>query len=192
MKEILFVTNNKHKLHEIRQILKDKFVVKSLNDIGFKGEIPETNPTIKDNAIQKAKFIYDRYGIDCFADDTGLIVPALNGEPGVYSAHYAGENATFEDNMNLLLKKMENIQDRYAYFITVIALFLDGKLYTFEGRVDGNITDKPQGDKGFGYDPVFLPAEMNKTFAEMTAEEKNLISHRGIATRKLAEFLLEK
>jgi XTP/dITP diphosphohydrolase len=190
MKEILFVTNNKHKLHEIRQILKDKFVVISLNDIGFKGEIPETNPTIKDNAIQKAKFIYDRYGIDCFADDTGLIVPALNGEPGVYSARYAGENATFEDNMNLLLKKMENIQDRYAYFITVIALFLDGKLYTFEGRVDGNITDKPQGDKGFGYDPVFLPAGMDKTFAEMTAEEKNLISHRGIATRKLAEFLI--
>ena len=191
MQKILFVTNNQHKLQEARQILSGKFDVLSLKDIGFEGEIPETQPTIEGNAIQKVQFIYDRYKTDCFADDTGLVVPALGGEPGVYSARYAGENATFEDNMNLLLEKMKDIKDRKAYFITVIALIKDGKLYTFEGRVDGVITTAPRGEKGFGYDPMFLPEGFDKTFAEMTAEEKNRISHRGRAVRKLAEFLLK-
>ena len=191
MQKILFVTNNQHKLQEARQILSGKFYVLSLKHIGFEGEIPETQPTIEGNAIQKVQFIYDRYKTDCFADDTGLVVPALGGEPGVYSARYAGENATFEDNMNLLLEKMKDIKDRKAYFITVIALIKDGKLYTFEGRVDGVITTAPRGEKGFGYDPVFLPEGYDKTFAEMTAEEKNRISHRGRAVRKLAEFLLK-
>ena len=191
MQKILFVTNNQHKLQEARQILSGKFDVLSLKDIGFEGEIPETQPTIEGNAIQKVQFIYDRYKTDCFADDTGLVVPALGGEPGVYSARYAGENATFEDNMKLLLEKMKDIKDRKAYFITVIALIKDGKLYTFEGRVDGIITTAPRGEKGFGYDPVFLPEGFDKTFAEMTAEEKNRISHRGRAVRKLAEFLLK-
>ena len=191
MQKILFVTNNQHKLQEARQILSGKFDVLSLKHIGFEGEIPETQSTIEGNAIQKVQFIYDRYKTDCFADDTGLVVPALGGEPGVYSARYAGENATFEDNMNLLLEKMKDIKDRKAYFITVIALIKDGKLYTFEGRVDGVITTVPRGEKGFGYDPVFLPEGYDKTFAEMTAEEKNKISHRGRAVRKLAEFLLK-
>ena len=191
MKEILFVTNNKHKLQEVREILSGKFDVKSLNDIGFSGDIPETNPTIQENAVQKVEYIRSFYNGDAFADDTGLVVPALGGEPGVYSARYAGENATFEDNVNLLLKKLEGIKDRKAYFITVIALVYGGKLYTFEGRVDGYITTSPRGDKGFGYDPVFVPEGYDKTFAEMTAEEKNKISHRGIAVRKLAEFLLK-
>ncbi len=190
MKELLFVTNNQHKLREIRQILNDKFQVLSLSDIGFHGDIPETHPTIRENAVQKATYIYERYNRDCFADDTGLVVPSLNGEPGVYSARYAGENATFEDNMNLLLRKLMGSKDRNAYFITVIALWLDGKLYLFEGKVEGVITENPAGTKGFGYDPIFKPLGYDKTFAEMTDEEKNRISHRGIATRKLAEFLL--
>jgi len=192
MKELLFVTNNNHKLKEIRQILKDKFNILSLKDIGFVGDIPETNPTIKENAIQKSKFIYEQYKIDCFADDTGLVVPALNGEPGVFSARYAGENATFEDNINLLLKKIRGINDRFAYFITVIALIFDGKIYTFEGRVDGEIVMEPIGNNGFGYDPIFKPLGYDKTFAQMSDEEKNKISHRGLATRKLAEFLNSK
>ncbi len=191
MQKILFVTNNKHKLQEARQILSGKFEVLSLKEIGFEGDIPETQPTIEGNAIQKVRFIYDRYKTDCFADDTGLIVSALGGEPGVYSARYAGENATFEDNMNLLLEKMKDIKDRKAYFVTVIALIKDGKLYTFEGRVDGVITTTPRGEKGFGYDPVFLPDGYDKTFAEMTAEQKNKISHRGRALEKLAGFLLK-
>ena len=191
MQKILFVTNNKHKLQEAKQILSGKFEVLSLKDIGFESDIPETQPTIEGNAIQKVRFIYDKYKTDCFADDTGLIVPALGGEPGVYSARYAGENATFEDNMKLLLEKMKDIKDRKAYFVTVIALIKDGKLYTFEGRVNGVITTAPRGEKGFGYDPVFLPDGYDKTFAEMTAEQKNKISHRGRALEKLAGFLLK-
>ncbi len=192
MNKLLFVTNNKNKLQEIKEILDDKFEIISLKDIGFEGEIPETSNTIEGNALQKARYIYNRYHINCFADDTGLMVNALDGAPGVYSARYAGENATYQDNVNLLLQNLKNKTNRDAYFITVIALILDGKEYLFEGKVEGSIIEQPKGVNGFGYDPVFLPNGYNKTFAEMTAEEKHAISHRGRAVQKLVEFLKGK
>ena len=189
MKKIVFATNNKHKLEEIREILKDRFEIISLKEIGFTGDIPETGKTLRENASQKSHYIYERYGIDCFADDTGLEVEALNGEPGVYSARYAGENCTYEDNVNKLLKELGNEQNRKASFKTVISLILDDKEYLFEGKVDGVITKEKHGDGGFGYDPVFLPDGYEQTFAEMPLELKNKISHRGRATAKLVKFL---
>lgn len=187
--ELIFVTNNIHKLSEISTILRNKYLIKSLKDIGFIGEIPETNPTIKENALEKAKFIYDRYKKNCFADDTGLKVDALNGKPGVLSARYAGKNASYKDNMYKLLKDMRQKENRKAKFLTVICLIINGKEYFFEGVVNGHITKKPFGIQGFGYDPVFQPNGYQKTYAQMSPELKNSVSHRALASEKLVSFL---
>lgn len=189
MKELVFVTNNKHKLSEIRQILGDYCKIMSLADIGFDEDIEETAPDLEGNALLKARHIHNRFGCDCFADDTGLEVEALLGAPGVYSARYAGENASYADNVKKLLQALSGNHNRSAHFRTVIALILDNRDYLFEGRVDGEILTEPRGITGFGYDPIFRPLESEKTFAEMSAEEKNVISHRGIATGKLQSFL---
>jgi XTP/dITP diphosphohydrolase len=187
--EIVFATNNIHKLSEISQILGNDFNLKTLKDIGFEGEIPETNPTIIENASQKSHFIYDRFKVNTFADDTGIEVEALDGRPGVYSARYAGEGCTYEDNMWKMLGEMKGKTNRKARFITVISLILEHKEYFFEGIVNGIITTEPYGNEGFGYDPVFIPDGFAKTYAQMTKSEKNKISHRGLATMKLVDFL---
>lgn len=189
MKELVFVTNNKHKLSEIRQILGDYCKILSLAEIGFNEEIEETEPDLEGNALLKARHIHDRFGCDCFADDTGLEVEALDGAPGVFSARYAGENATYSDNVNKLLGAMTGFHHRGARFRTVIALILDNREYLFEGQVDGEILTQSIGQTGFGYDPIFRPLEFEKSFAEMSSAEKNAISHRGRATAKLHEFL---
>lgn len=190
IRELIFVTNNRHKLAEIRQIIGSRFLLNCLSDIGFTGEIPETEPDLAGNALMKARYIYDRYGADCFADDTGLEVDALNGAPGVYSARYAGEKATYADNVVKLLREMDGEVKRTARFRTVIALILDGREYLFEGTVSGTILTENHGYQGFGYDPVFVPEGYDKTFAEMSPEEKNSISHRGRATAALVQFLM--
>ncbi|MDE6257987.1 MAG: non-canonical purine NTP diphosphatase [Muribaculaceae bacterium] len=192
MKKLVFATNNQHKLEEARAITAGKFELLSLADIDCHDDIPETAPTLEGNALIKARWIFDRYGFDCFADDTGLMVDALDGEPGVLSARYAGPGHDSEANMRKLLANMEGKADRKAHFSTAVALILDGKEYLFEGRVDGTIASEPGGENGFGYDPVFVADETGRRFAEMTAEEKNSISHRGRAMRKLAEFLENK
>ena len=192
MKKLVFATNNQHKLEEARAITGGKFELLSLADIDCHDDIPETAPTLEGNALIKARWIFDRYGFDCFADDTGLMVDALDGEPGVLSARYAGPGHDSEANMKKLLANMEGEPDRKAHFSTAVALILDGKEYLFEGRVDGTIASEPGGENGFGYDPVFVADETGRRFAEMTSEEKNSISHRGRAMRKLAEFLENK
>ncbi len=189
MKNIVFATNNAHKLREIRQLLSHVVEIVSLKDIGFDKEIPETGDTLKENALQKAQYIHNEFKVDCFADDTGLEVDALNGAPGVYSARYAGEGCTYEDNVNKLLLEMKDAPVRTARFKTVVALILNGKIWYFEGSVEGEIIKEPRGVKGFGYDPVFLPAGYQQTFAEMPSELKNSISHRGKAVEKLTVFL---
>ena len=189
MNEIVFATNNRNKVKEIKEIIGDKFQVLSLKDLGYDKEIPEEQDTLAGNALQKARTIYNEFGKNCFADDTGLEVEALGGAPGVYSARYAGEKASYADNVNKLLKEMQGKENRKASFKTVIALIWEGKEYLFEGKVDGIITETPNGNGGFGYDPVFKPFESDKTFAEMSAEEKHAISHRGRATKKLTQFL---
>lgn len=191
MKEIVFATNNKHKLEEIRHIFDGRIKILSLSDIGFSGDIPETGTTIQENAIQKMMYIVDRYNIDCFADDTGLEVDALDGAPGVYSARYAGVGCSYNDNVVKLLNAMKGKENRSAMFKTMIALFLDKKMHLFEGKIEGQIIETVHGDGGFGYDPIFLPEGYNQTFAEMDASLKNKISHRAIATQKLIRFLLE-
>lgn len=188
-KKIVFATNNAHKLSEIRNIMGDQWQILSLDDIGCHDDIPETADTLKGNAELKARYIYERYGVDCFADDTGLLVKALDGAPGVYSARYAGLACDSQANMNLLLRNMENKADRSAHFSTVIALIIGGEIRFFEGRVDGEIRLIPAGTDGFGYDPVFEPEGRGVTFAQMTADEKNAISHRGRATARLIEYL---
>ncbi|MDE6352766.1 MAG: non-canonical purine NTP diphosphatase [Muribaculaceae bacterium] len=190
MKQIVFATNNKHKLQEIREIVGDKLTISSLIDIGCTEDIPENEPTIEGNALAKAQYVKEHYGFDCFADDTGLEVEALNGQPGVRSARYApGEGHDSQANMKLLLENMKDKQNRRARFRTVIALIADGKEQLVEGIVNGNITEQPSGTDGFGYDPIFTPEGFYKTFAMMTSEEKNSISHRGRATRKLLDIL---
>lgn len=189
MKKIVFATNNSHKLKEIREIVGDKWEILSLADIGCNVDIPETAETLEGNARQKAHFIKEHYGYDCFADDTGLMVDALGGAPGVYSARYAGPEHDSEANTTLLLKNLEGKADRTARFVTVICLLLNGEEQIFTGTVEGEITTSRHGNGGFGYDPVFRPVEAEVTFAEMTAEAKNAISHRGRATQKLLEFL---
>lgn len=188
-KKIVFATNNAHKLSEIRNIIGDQWQILSLDDIGCHDDIPETADTLKGNAELKARYIYERYGVDCFADDTGLLVEALDGAPGVYSARYAGPACDSQANMNLLLRNMEDKADRSAHFSTVIALIIGGEIHFFEGRVDGEIRLIPAGTDGFGYDPVFEPEGRGVTFAQMTADEKNAISHRGRATARLIEYL---
>jgi XTP/dITP diphosphohydrolase len=188
--EICFASNNQNKLNEIRPLLEPDFRLLSLSDIGCFEELPETQLTIEGNAIQKSEYVLSKYNVACFADDTGLEVHALNNEPGVYSARYAGEHKNSDDNMNLLLKKLTNISDRRARFKTVIALsgFASTTL-TFEGLVEGEILINKRGSKGFGYDPLFQPLGYFKTFAEMDLTEKNGISHRARAVEKLISYL---
>ncbi len=188
-KKIVFATNNAHKLQEIRQIVGDKLEILSLADIGCHEDIPETADTLAGNAELKARSVKEHYGYDCFADDTGLIVDALNGAPGVYSARYAGPGHDSVANTRLLLKNLEGVEDRSARFVTVICLIGGDEARFFEGKVEGVITREPAGCGGFGYDPVFLPAEADVTFAEMPAEAKNAISHRGRATAALLDYL---
>jgi len=189
MIQIVFATNNLNKLKEVQSMLPANINILGLNDIGCNEDIPETQPTIEGNAIQKAQFIKDHYGHDCFADDTGLEVEALNNEPGVYSARYAGEQRNNDDNINLLLKNLENQTNRQAQFKTVIALHFNNQLHTFKGICKGYITLEKHGDQGFGYDPVFKPLEADQTFAEMSLQEKNNIGHRGKAFKQLVDFL---
>lgn len=188
-KTLVFATNNANKLREAREIVHDRFRILSLADINCHDEIPETAETLEGNALIKARWVHDRYGLDCFADDTGLMVDALDGAPGVYSARYAGPGCTPADNVRKLLHEMEGKENRDARFSTVVALIADGETHTFEGSVHGTITTEPSGTDGFGYDPIFRADESGRTFAEMSADEKNAISHRGRAMRKLAEFL---
>lgn len=189
MQEIVFATNNKHKLTELRRIVGEKFHILSLDDINCHEEIPETADTLKGNALQKARYVKEHYGYDCFADDTGLMVEALGGAPGVYSARYAGPGHDSVANMRLLLENMDGKTDRKARFMTVIALILNGEELTFEGCVEGEILTSPEGNGGFGYDPVFRPEGETVSFALMSADAKNAISHRGRATALLIKYL---
>ncbi len=187
--ELLFATNNRHKLREILEIAGDRHVIFSLADAGLVAEIPENADTLEGNAIEKARFVYERTGRNCFADDTGLEIDALNGRPGVYSARYAGEGCTFDDNVRKVLIEMEGVELRTARFRCVICLILNGEEYLFEGRVEGSILERPDGDGGFGYDPVFRPQGFSQSFASMSPGEKNQISHRGRAMRAMMNFL---
>jgi XTP/dITP diphosphohydrolase len=187
--ELIFATNNLHKLAEIQHIIGESFNLKSLQQIGCFDDIPETAPTLEGNALLKAQYIFERYGKNCFADDTGLEVEALDGRPGVYSARYASDGHDFEANIDKILYELEGIKNRKARFRTVIALFLNSKIHYFEGIVNGEIITKRKGSKGFGYDPVFLPFGHEHTFAEMPLSEKNKISHRALAVNKLVDFL---
>lgn len=190
--KLVFATNNLNKIKEVQLLIPKSIKILSLNDIRCFEDIPETQNTIEGNAIQKAKYIKTHYGFNCFADDTGLEVDALNGEPGVYSARYAGKQRNADDNMNKLLQKLQFHNNRKAQFKTVIALYLDNNLHTFPGICKGEITTTKHGDSGFGYDPIFKPNHYDKTFAEMTLEEKNKIGHRGKAVRKLVSFLEDR
>ncbi|MBP7506698.1 MAG: non-canonical purine NTP diphosphatase [Prolixibacteraceae bacterium] len=187
--KLVFATNNEHKINEIREMLSDKFILVSLDQIGCYDDIPETSETIEENASQKARYIYDKYGLNCFADDTGLEVEALNMEPGIYSARYAGPQRSSEDNIDKLISELDKIKNRKARFRTVISLIIDGKESLFEGIVNGSILKERKGKKGFGYDPVFQPEGYSLSFAEMDLNEKNKISHRGQAIAKLTSFL---
>ena len=187
--ELVLASNNKHKLNEISNIISNVCVLKSLSDIGCSVDIPETQPTIEGNAIQKARFIYDRFKMNCLADDTGLEIETLDGAPGVISARFAGVGCSFSDNMRKVLMLMEGKTNREAAFRTIFCLIIDGKEYLFEGRVDGIILEQERGENGFGYDPIFQPVGYDKTFAEMSLELKNTFSHRARACMKLVEFL---
>ncbi len=187
--ELIIATNNTHKVKEIRAALSDEFKILSLEEVGICEEIPEDQDTLEGNALQKARFIYEKYGRNCFADDTGLEVEALNGAPGVYSARYAGASCNAEDNMDKLLSELSGAANRSAQFRTVVALIIDGEEYLFEGKVEGEILKARQGKKGFGYDPIFRPKGYKDSFAVMPLEIKNSISHRGRAIRSLAAFL---
>lgn len=186
---IVFATNNAHKLDEIRRIAGTGWRILSLADIGCTVDIPETADTLEGNALIKARYVKEHFGYDCFADDTGLMVDALEGAPGVYSARYAGPGHDSVANMRLLLRNMEDKENRTARFVTVIALILGDETHIFNGSVEGSILRAPQGTDGFGYDPVFRPEGYDVTFAEMTPEQKNAISHRGRATRRLMDFM---
>jgi len=189
MMKLVFATNNQHKLQEIKQILGDSIELLSLNDINCDEEIPENQETIEGNAAEKSFYIFNKFGLNCFADDTGLEIEVLNGEPGVYSARYAGEEKSAEKNMDLVLQKLSEIKNRKARFKTVISLVIDGQEIQFEGIVNGHILEEKRGKTGFGYDPIFQPDESHLSFAEMTMEEKGKISHRGRAVQKLVEYL---
>jgi XTP/dITP diphosphohydrolase len=189
MKKLVFATNNEHKLRELRQILNGEFELLSLNDIGCDEEIPETGTTLESNASQKSFYIWNKFGIDCFADDTGLEISALDNEPGVYSARYAGEKKSSIANMQKVLDKMEDVSDRGARFRCVFSLIIGGKEQQFEGIVEGTILSEKQGEGGFGYDPIFRPNGYFHSFATLSPEEKNRISHRGRAVMKLVDYL---
>ncbi|CAG5084323.1 non-canonical purine NTP diphosphatase [Parvicella tangerina] len=187
---IIFATGNENKVKEIQAMIGDNYDILSLKDVNCLEEIPETANTLIGNAIQKAEYIYKKFGKNCFADDTGLLVESLNGDPGVYSARYAGEQKNSEDNMNLLLQNLSNKTNRKAKFQTAICLIWEGEQHIFTGEVEGEITLEKHGNDGFGYDPIFLPFESKQTFAEMSLSDKNLISHRSRAVKKLADFLI--
>ena len=187
--ELVFATNNQHKLKELQSMLGEKIHLLSLNDIRCENEIPEEQPTLEGNARQKSMYVFEKYGYSCFADDTGLEIDALNGEPGVYSARYAGEEKNSEANMNKVLKKLANETNRKARFRTVISLIINGEEKQFEGIVNGKILNEKKGNAGFGYDPVFQPEGHKLTFAEMDLNEKNKISHRGRAVEQLVRYL---
>jgi XTP/dITP diphosphohydrolase len=186
---LIFATSNQNKVLEIQKILPKKFNIKSLKDLNYFEDVPENENTIEGNAVFKAKYIYKKFNINVFADDTGLEVEALNGEPGVHSARYAGKTRNSEKNIKKLLKNLKNIKNRNAQFKTVIALIIDNKLHIFSGIVEGYILDSPKGNNGFGYDPIFCPNGFDKSFAELTLKEKNLISHRSLAMKKLIDFI---
>ena len=200
--ELVFATNNAHKLNEVRAIAGARFSIISLKELGCCDEIPETGETLRENALQKAQYVHNKFNCNCFADDTGLEIEALNGRPGVYSARYAGEHCSFQDNIKKVLLELKGVTNRKACFKTVIALIIDGsrfkvqgskgngqEIYFFEGKIDGEIIETEKGTNGFGYDPVFKPLGYDKTFAEMTDVEKNSISHRALATKELNDFL---
>ncbi len=187
--KLVFATNNQNKINEIQGLIPETITVLSLKDIGCLEDIPETQPTIKGNAVQKATYVKENYGYNCFADDTGLEIESLNNEPGVFSARYAGEKRDANDNMNLVLKNLENKPNRNAKFKTVIALQIEDNSNTFEGICKGEITETKHGEKGFGYDPIFKPNGQNNTFAEMDLDLKNKIGHRGKAVALLVDYL---
>lgn len=189
--KLVFATNNRHKLDEVRAIVGDRVEVLSLNDIGCHDDIPETADTLQGNALIKARYIHEKFGVDCFADDTGLEVEALDGAPGVYSARYAGEECDSEANMQKLLQNLTGKSNRNAQFRTVIALIIKGEEKLFNGIVKGTITEEKRGDSGFGYDPVFIPEGFSESFAQMSGDMKNSISHRYRATRELSNYLKE-
>lgn len=190
--QLVFATNNIHKIEEASAIIGDRFKIVSLAEIGCYDDIPETADSIEGNALMKARYIYEKYGCNCFSDDTGLEVEALNGAPGVHSARYAGEEKNAEANMRKLLTEMKGIENRRAQFRTVVVLILGGKEFLFEGKVAGKILKESRGERGFGYDPIFLPDSCDYTFAQMNESSKNRISHRGEAMRKLTEFLYHR
>lgn len=187
--KIVFATHNRHKVEEVQAVLGPSFQLVTAAEAGITAEIPETQPTIEGNASQKARYVYEHTGLNCFADDTGLEVEALDGAPGVYSARYAGEHVSYGDNNALLIKNLDGKSNRRARFRTVISLIVDGREHLFEGTVEGVIAAESHGDGGFGYDPLFIPDGYTTTFAEMSPEAKNGISHRGRAVAKLAAFL---
>lgn len=190
MMKLVFATNNKHKLYEVQHLLGEKILLQSLKDIGCTEEIPEDFDTLEENALQKAEYIYNKFSINCFADDTGLEIEALHGEPGVLSARFAGDAKDSEENIKKVLKELSGVENRKAQFRTVISLIIDGEKYSFEGIVKGEILQEKHGYDGFGYDPIFRPYGYNESFAEMPLSEKNKISHRAVATNKLVDFLL--
>jgi len=194
MKDIVFATNNEHKLSELRQIMAGKFNVLSLADIGCHDDIPETALTLEGNAMIKARWVKEKYGYDCFSDDTGLEIDALNGEPGVHSARYGGVAHDSERNIEKVLRLLKDVpmEKRTARFRTAIVLIMDGEVHEFEGKVEGHILTERHGAGGFGYDPIFKPVEAGCAFGEMSAEEKNRISHRGRAVAKLTQFLSQR
>jgi XTP/dITP diphosphohydrolase len=190
--ELVFATHNLHKLEEVKTLLHSTITLLSLDDINYKDEIEESETTLEGNALIKARTIFNSMQGNCFADDSGLLVEALNGEPGVYSARYAGNQKNGDDNMNKLLTQLKGVHNRKAHFKTVLALILDEKEYLFEGVISGVIGYEKKGTQGFGYDPIFIPDGYSKTFAELTSSEKSTISHRSIALKKLITFLQHK
>jgi XTP/dITP diphosphohydrolase len=189
MIKLIFATSNEHKLHEVRSLVSGDIEIVSLKDIGFEGELPETRDTIEGNSLQKAEYLSQKFNTPCFAEDTGLIIDALNGEPGVYSARYAGENATFDDNVNKVLDKTKGKENRNARFKTVITYYSGGRYVQFEGITEGVILAERRGSSGFGYDPIFQPNGSGKSYAEMTLAEKNAFSHRKKSFDKFANHL---
>ena len=187
--KLIFATQNKHKIEEIKPGLNPEVELIDLSDMGFKGEVPETSDTLEGNALEKANFVFNKYSMNTLSDDTGLEVESLNGEPGIFSARYAGDSKNSEENIEKLLDKLKGKSNRRARFRTVIALILNNKEYLFEGIAEGEIVENRSGNMGFGYDPVFQPLGYDKTFAEMTLQEKNEISHRARALKKLTDFL---
>ncbi len=189
MRKIVFATGNPNKVKEVNEVLPETLSIIGLKEIGCREDLPETSPTLEGNALQKARYVFDNFGKDCFSEDTGLEVDALDGAPGVYTARYAGEACNADDNIDLLLKKLQGASNRKARFRTVIALIIKGESFLFEGIAEGEIAPERKGAGGFGYDPVFIPAGYQDSFAEMPSAEKNKISHRGKAVQKLVAFL---